>query len=286
MAGVIKAVETLAVDFRNFRAAPASVGVSQPHTRTQQHPDTPQSCDTHGHEDDDEDHGSDADIEDEDAPAHAGLLNGRRGRRKKVGRIATTRTFDTNTYNVSQSSSYGAFFVDRESQRQIQDHTNLLLGRKRTDPIDIQKLPSERELRGWDGVTAACCVEDFRPDFRDEPGSLWNQSVADTFVQDFILHATPLSDDPSKARVAYLKYFKNLKKRLKHQSVDMPIVETRARARYNRKYLVSHDITAFDEPEPNSSSPSLTSYSSDALAYASDTAQAILRWLHPWVSMV
>ena len=67
-------------------------------------------------------------------------------------------------------------------------HARRLMNRAdKKSPFDVALLPSADEVKQWDPTTGPCCTaERFRPDLTGSPGTPWNKSAVEVFVQDFV----------------------------------------------------------------------------------------------------
>ena len=108
-------------------------------------------------------------------------------------------------------------------------------------PFNVENLPSEYEVSGYDRTTGDCCdLLDFRPDLRGQIDSDWNQSVINVFVA-YYLASDQWCVEHDEDRVAshaeqHLKYLiRRFEKQMSSPEAQRTLDKKRARDERKRQ---------------------------------------------------
>ena len=110
------------------------------------------------------------------------------------------------------------------------------------DPFDLEKLPSEEDISAFDSRLGPCCtVDNFRPDLLHTPGTPWNKSVADVFVEGYLKDGEFPCDDEALIRKSFVRHLKYLidKFRASHSPEEIRARFKERRRKERRSYVSS-----------------------------------------------
>ncbi|KAI0705489.1 hypothetical protein C8Q76DRAFT_771240 [Earliella scabrosa] len=108
-------------------------------------------------------------------------------------------------------------------------------------PFELQKLPTEEEMRAFSEDDGPCCTADnFRPDLNGTARSPWNCSIADVFVEEYMADGLVPCDDPALVKKYFVRHLRYLITKFKEQHTNADVLAARMklkRRRERRGYL-------------------------------------------------
>ena len=130
-------------------------------------------------------------------------------------------------------------------------HALVLMGREsKTSPFPEASVAKAQIVRGWRREEGECCTaESFCLDLSATPGSEWNKSATNVFVDDFIDVGTYQCTNRKLIRHAFVTHFRTIKRQYDRQCADAAAASrgavvdrsaaNREKSKEQRKYNVS-----------------------------------------------
>ncbi|KAJ8453541.1 hypothetical protein ONZ51_g13538 [Trametes cubensis] len=106
--------------------------------------------------------------------------------------------------------------------KSVMQHTLALMGRESAkSPFPEASVAKAQIVRGWRREEGECCtVQSFCLDLSATPGSEWNQSATNVFVNDFIDVGTYECKNRKLIRHAFMTHFRTIKRQYDRQCAD------------------------------------------------------------------
>lgn len=125
---------------------------------------------------------------------------------------------------------------------------NLMRRPTRTAPF--LDLPSPAEVENWNPSRAACSAETLRPDLNSPPGTPWNTSVMEVFVQSFLSAGFFECTEPDIIAKAFSAHLRTLRKQYvsQHLSLEARAERSKKASRAERKRNVSANFKQILRP--------------------------------------
>jgi hypothetical protein len=119
--------------------------------------------------------------------------------------------------------------------------------------------PTAEEVEDWNPRRRrACTAQNFRPDISSPPGTPWNKSVTEVFVESFLQADVYDCRDPAKIRLAFSRHLRHLRRTDILQKASQQEKERQAtRARRDERKRKVHGLAALINIARHSSSSQL-----------------------------
>jgi hypothetical protein len=113
--------------------------------------------------------------------------------------------------------------------------------RRPTRTAPFPDLPSPAEVANWNPSHAACSAEALRPDLNSPPGTPWNKSVTEVFVQSFLSAGFFECTEPDTIAKAFSVHLRTLREQYvsQHLSPEARAERSKKAGRAERKRNVS-----------------------------------------------